>query len=194
VAAGKKNATRLNASLVFIDESGILMAPLLRRSWSPRSCTPILRQRTRSHQKVSAIAALCVDPHRVKVHLYFRLHPKKNISSLEVIEFLRQLRRHLRGALVLVWDRHMAHRSLRTKAFFNRIEKISPVLLPPYAPELNPVENFWSYLKMNPMANLAIDDIDVLADRTRNASRKIQRDETLLRSFIAHTPLSLRVK
>jgi len=31
----KKNAWRLKASLVFIDESGLLMAPLVRRTWAP---------------------------------------------------------------------------------------------------------------------------------------------------------------
>ena len=35
MAPGKKNAWRLKASLVFIDESGLLMAPLVRRTWAP---------------------------------------------------------------------------------------------------------------------------------------------------------------
>ncbi len=42
---------------MFLDESGMLMAPLVRRSWSVRGQTPVLRQRGRCHQKVSAIAA-----------------------------------------------------------------------------------------------------------------------------------------
>ena len=48
------------------------MSPLVRRSWAPRGVTPILYQRTRRREKVSAIAALCVAPTRDLIHLYFR--------------------------------------------------------------------------------------------------------------------------
>jgi hypothetical protein len=48
------------------------MSPLVRRSWAPRGVTPILCQRTRRREKVSAIAALCVAPTRGRIHLYFR--------------------------------------------------------------------------------------------------------------------------
>ncbi len=64
----------------------------------------------------------------------------------------------------------------------------------PYAPELNPVEYAWSYLKMNPLANLAAPELDVLADSARRAARSVQRKPHLLRSFLAHSPLSLRLR
>src|SRR3989442_37037 len=70
VAAGKKNVSGLNARLVFLDESGLLMAPLVRRTWAPRGQTPILLQRTRSHDKVSVTAVLTVSPRRRRVSLY----------------------------------------------------------------------------------------------------------------------------
>lgn len=61
------------------------MAPLLRRTWSRCGQTPILYQRGRSLQKVSAIAALRVSPKRDCVRMYFRLHPDANIHGEEVI-------------------------------------------------------------------------------------------------------------
>ncbi len=68
-------AWRLRACLVFLDESGLLMVPLLQRSWNPCGQTPDLYQRTRSHQKVSIIAALCIAPARDHVHMYFASTP-----------------------------------------------------------------------------------------------------------------------
>ena len=179
---------------MFIDESGMLMAPLDRRSWSPRGETPLFYQRTRSHQKVSVIAALCVPPTRDDVHLYFRLHPHANIKSEGVIDFLRVLLVQLPGPIVLVWDRLQAHRSKATGKFFVCHQRLHPHLLPPYAPELNPVENVWSYLKMNPLANFAPRDLDSLLHSTRHHGRSLQRKHDLLRSFMAHCPLSLRIK
>jgi transposase len=180
--------------LVFLDEAGFLMAPLVRRGWRPRTCPAVLHQRTRAHQKVSVIAALCVAPGRDAVRMYFRLHPNANVNSAVVIAFLRVLRKQLGGPFILVWDGLQAHRSRRTLDFIDEQEDIHVEPLPPYAPELNPVEYAWSYLKMNPLANLAAPELDVLAKVARRAGRSVQRKPRLLRSFLAHSPLSLRLK
>jgi len=43
MAPGKKNASRLGAHLVFVDESGFLLIPSVRRTWAPTGKTPLLR-------------------------------------------------------------------------------------------------------------------------------------------------------
>lgn len=187
----QKKASRLRAWLAFLDETGLLMAPLLRRTWHPRGVTPVLHQRTRHHEKVSAIGALCVAPNREDVHLYFRLHPGANITSVFVVHFLRELQRQLDDPIVLIWDRFLAHRAKRVQHFLEGVPEIVPYFLPPYAPELNPVEYVWSYLKMNPFANVALIDLESLATDTRRHARRVQRKPDLLRSFLSHSPLSL---
>ncbi|MEW5994299.1 MAG: transposase [Candidatus Zixiibacteriota bacterium] len=167
------------------------MAPLVRRSWHPRGHPPVLYQRTRSHQKVSAIAALTVSPSRDQVRLYFRLHPDVNITASLVMEFLRHLIKQLDGPIVLVWDRLLAHRAKKVQTFIRDTPGFSDHFLPPYAPELNPVENVWCYLKMNPLSNRPFLDVVSLAGTARSHGRSIQRKQTLLRSFIEHTPLAL---
>ena len=102
LATSKKNAARLKAWLAFIDEPGLLMAPLVQRSWSPCGHTPVLHQRTRAHQKVSIIGALCVTPERDRVHLYFRLHANTNINAVRVHDFIRQLYSQLNAPIILI--------------------------------------------------------------------------------------------
>ncbi len=72
----------------------------------------------------------------------FYLHLfKTSVHDTHFIRCLKELRRHIRGRLVLLIDRLAAHRSKKTQTFFKtqmhwpRIE-----WFPPYAPELNPVE------------------------------------------------------
>lgn len=168
------------------------MAPLLRRTWSRCGQTPILYQRGRSLQKVSAIAALCVSPHRDQVRMYFRLHPDANVHGEDVIAFLQALKRHL-GTVCLVWDHLQAHRARLTQGFLDQTPAIHQTYFPSYAPELNPVEYGWSWLKTNPMSNLACPDLSTLTHLTRRHGRRLQRQEDLLRSFIHHSPLSLRL-
>ena len=140
VAAHQKKARRLKATLVFIDESGLLMSPYLRRTWHPRGQTPVLYQRTRHHRKVSVIAALGVSPGRRRVRWCFRLHVETSIVSSLVRAFLCQLGRWIRGPLVLVWDRLKSHRSRTVQQFIRQHPRFSLEWLPAYAPELNPVE------------------------------------------------------
>ncbi len=194
MAAHKKKAARLKAFIVFIDESGLMMSPLLRRSWSPTGKTPVLHQRTRSHKKVSAIAGLCVSPTRDNIRLYFRLHTQTNINSLLITDFLKILLRQLGRPVVLIWDRLLAHRSIATGNFIRKTAKLHAFYLPPYAPELNPVEYSWSYLKYNPLANLPITDVYQLAVTAHHHGRVLQRNPLLLRSFMKHSPLFLRLK
>ena len=193
VAPGKKNTWRLKATLVFLDESGLLMAPLVRRTWAPVGQTPILYQRTRSRERVSMIAAITVSPRRRKVGLYFRLLPKENVVTHNLLSFLRQLQRQLGSPILIVWDRLSVHRSAWTK-IHRRNHSIHSAFLPPYAPELNPVETFWAYLKMNPLANYAPRDVGELCLRAKRHTRDIADDQLLLRSFLKASPLSLRLK
>jgi len=165
------------------------MSPLVRRTWAPRGCTPVLYQGTRHHQKVSAIAALTLSPRQQRVGLYFLLLSDQNVTSTHLISFLRQLRHQLRGRLIVVWDRLQAHRSRLMQEFLTNQATVSVEFLPAYAPELNPVELVWSYLKMNPLANLAPHSVEELARHARKGARMIQGDADLLRSFLQGTPL-----
>jgi len=170
------------------------MAPLVRRSWAPAGQTPILRQRTRHHRKLSVIAALVVSPCRRRVRLYFKNYPDANIDGTAVANFLCHLHRQRRSQLFLLWDRLSAHRAAIASEFLRRHRRLHPEFLPPYAPELNPVEGVWGYLKLNPLANFAPPDLSALVSRARRCSRSLQRKPRLLRSFIRHCPLPLRLR
>ncbi len=111
------------------------MAPLVRRTWAPQGQTPVLRQRTRSREKVSMVAVLSVSPRRRRVGLYWALHPNANINALLLVDFLTSLVRHFRGPLMLVWDRLATHRARSVQEFLRRHPRVRSVALPAYAPE-----------------------------------------------------------
>ena len=181
VAASKKNAARRRATLVFLDEAGFLMAPLARRTWAPRGETPVLTQRTRAHQKVSAIAAVVIPPRRDRVRCFFRLAPDANFDGPRIVAFLQHLRRTLRGPIVLIWDRLQAHRGACMQAYLRRARDLTTQLLPPYAPERNPVELIWGHAKRNGLANFAPLHLTDLTQRSHATTRSIARRQPLLR-------------
>ena len=165
------------------------MAPLVRRTWAPRGSTPIIYQKTRSHRKVSAIAALTLPPRNRRVSLYFSLHTDANITAPRIVRFLRALTRQQQKPLLIVWDRLNTHRAVLVKRWLATHSKVHAEFFPPYAPELNPVEMLWAYLKGNPLANWAPREIGELASATRYHTGKLRRKGKLLYSFLAATPL-----
>jgi transposase len=171
------------------------MAPLRRRTWAPRGHTPRLRQRGRSRRKVSVIGALVISPRRHRVRACFGVLPEANYDGDAILAFLKHLRRTLRAPLALIWDRLRAHRYEPVAGWLaQQRSDVRAYLLPPYAPELNPVELIWGHAKANPLANFAPLELHDLVMQSQLAAYAIGDDELLLRSFIQHCPLSLRLK
>lgn len=178
---------------MFIDETGFLMHPVVRRTWAPRGQTPVLRQRTRSHRKISAIGGISISPHRRRLGWYLHFHRDDSIRQEQVIAFLRHLLRHLRGPVIVVWDRLGAHRGAQVRAYAAAQPRLRLELLPAYAPELNPNEYGWSHLKYGTLANFCPHDLDELEAGVFVAAVGAQSQQALLRSFVHATELPIRL-
>jgi transposase len=170
-----------------------MMAPVIRRTWARRGETPHLTVSRRSHEKVSGIGALAVSPQRRRVTLYLSLYPKKNVRGPQVLDFLRQLCRHNPGPRLLLWDQGNPHKHQVVRAYLKRALNWHPVWLPGYAPELNPQEQVWSYLKYGRLANFAPDDVGQIRDAVRREARRVARSSSLLKAFFRHSELPFRV-
>jgi transposase len=169
------------------------MMPVLRRTWAPCGVTPTLAVRARSHEKVSGIGALVVSPRRRQLTLALALFPRINIRGPQVLRFLRHLARHVRGPVILLWDRGRSHQHHLVRAWLAAHRRFHIVCFPPYAPELNPVELLWSYLKYGRLANLAPDTVEEIHRHVGRERRRLARRPRLLRSFFRHSALPFRV-
>lgn len=179
---------------MFIDETGFLMLPTVRRTWAPRGQTPRLHHRTRSHQKVSTIGALTISPRRQRCGLYLHWHPDQNISAEHIVAFLQDLLRHLRGHVIVLWDRLSAHRSRRVQSWREVYDRLTLEWFPPYAPELNPVEYVWSHLKYHRTANHGLFELDAIHKQVRHEADDTAANQPLLRGFVHASRLPIRFK
>ena len=69
--------------------------------------------------------------------------------------------------LLVIWDGSPIHRRVEVKDFVEEAgDHIHLESLPPYAPDLNPVESVWSHLKRS-LANLAAGTITHMATLAR---------------------------
>ncbi len=169
-----------------MDESGFSLLPTACRTWSPRGQTPILRH-CFNWPKLSAISAVTLNP-----HAYLHLVPG-TIASPKVIRFVRHLLRRIPTPVFLLWDCGNPHRSRQTRAALAAHRgRLRVYRLPAYAPELNPDEWLWAWLKQHGLRGLCPPDLTVLRKSIRAAMRPLRRQPQIIRSFFRACPLPFR--
>ena len=190
LAAGKKNVGRCG-TLIFMDESGFSEGSVVRRTWAPRGKTPVLRARNGSWRWMSAMGALAYsrDGRRARVLLKFQ---PGAVRTQAILRFLRHLRRHVRGRVVLLWDGVQPHRSVAVRDWVDRNSGwLTVERLPAYAPDLNPVEGMWAWLKGTGLANVCEDTLGPVVRRARSAAERLRHKDTVLHGFLSKAGLSL---
>ena len=166
-----------------MDEACSQLTPLIRRTWAPPGCPPVLRHAARYRDKVSLMGALTLSPRRHRLGFYCSTLQHDSYDDWAAAWFLRQLLRHLRGRIFVIWDRGKIHQGPAVRVVLRQHPRLKVEELPAYAPEINPVEQVWSYLKWGRLCNLAAQDTLSLEKRLRREVDKIERDQDLLRQL-----------
>ena len=118
-------------------------------------------------------AACCRNGHAVGM-----ISPYINIEVINI--FLEQFAREIpeNVHVVMVWDQAGFHTGKDLKIPKN----ITIVKLPPYSPELNPVENLWHYLRSHYWSNRVFKDYDDLCNHAELAWQATCLDATTIQS------------
>ena len=159
-----------------MDESAFYLLPGVVRTFAPRGQTPVLRlPLTRDH--LSAISGITRDG-----RLLLRVQARA-FKSPDVVAFLRQLLRCLRGKLLVVWDGAPIHRAHPIKDFLaaGAAKRLRLEQLPGYAPELNPDEGIWHYLKHVELRNVRCQDLEHPDDELRRAVKRLRHKRSVIR-------------
>jgi transposase len=188
LARDKKGALRTGKVIAFLDESGVSLRPSVRRTWAPRGRTPTQKE-CFNWKRLSMVSALAWQPGTARIRLFLSIR-LASIKAGDVIAFLRSLRRHVRSPIALIWDRLPAHRAKPVRDHIRRQRHWLTVhWLPPYAPELNPVEDVWANLDAHELANFAPDDLGPIVRQIRRGARRIRRRTELAWGFLRHPKL-----
>jgi len=164
-----------------------MLQPLVRRTWAPQGCTPVMYSWDR-RDRLSASAALSLSPRRHRIGLYFDVQGR-NVTGEDTEAFLRQVQRALGRKLIVVMDRWAGHRKAAQSLFGDKRFWIE--WLPPYAPDLNPVDKMWGHTKHADLANYVPDDLVDLEIELEMSIRQTRERPQLLRSFFHAAELKL---
>ncbi|MER6187831.1 transposase [Streptomyces sp. NPDC001652] len=166
------------------------------RTWGRRGITPSVKVPGRSRGRLSMAGLLCYRP-GLPARLCYRLRrhtgrkgERRSLSESDYIHLLDGAHRLLRAPLIVVWDRLSTHTSTTMNALVAERDWLTVVLLPGYAPELNPVEGLWAHIKRS-LANLAARTLSELETLLRRRLTALQYRHGILSGFLSDTGLAL---
>jgi transposase len=160
---------------VFVDEAGFYLLPSVVSTYAPCGQTPVLRvPLTRDH--LSAISGITPDG-----KLYMMIQDTAFDESA-IVCFLRHLLRHIPGKVLLIWDGLPAHHGQAVKDFLAQgaAQRLHLERLPSYAPDLNPDEGVWHYLKSVELRNVCCYTLTELRRALRRATWRLRQKVHIL--------------
>ncbi len=164
---------------MFVDQSGFYLLPAVVRTYAPVGKTPVIRA-TLSHDHLSVMGGITPQG-----KLYMMVQ-ERTYNREDVVRFFEQLLWCIPGKLLVIWDGVPIHRGQVMKEYLasGAAERIHLEQLPGYAPELNPAEGIWSYLKGVELKDLCCQNIPHLRLELRRAKERLRHKVDIIKSFI----------
>lgn len=138
------------------------------------------------------MAALLYKPWSKRTSLYFSIQ-SQNIKTPDFFEFVRQLRKQTKRPIILVCDRYNVHRSAVRKLQEQGASWLQVEWLPPYAPNLNPINALWNRAKYADLSSCASGNSDELFDWVAESLNHQHFSPKLLNVFLRRAKLEERM-
>jgi transposase len=158
----------------FQDEARFGTQGTITRVWAPQGSRPrAVRQNGREWLYV--LMAVCAGTGTASALIM----PELNTAVVNL--FLEQVARDLPAGVhaVLIWDGAGFHTGRDLVVPSN----VSLIRLPPYSPELNPVENLWHYLRSHHWSNREYDGYKALQEEAVRSVRTVCQDAEKLKTI-----------
>ena len=175
MAFPQKRALKEGRTIVFADQSGFYLLPMVVRTYAPVGKRPILKENlTRDRRK--AMSAITLDG---KLYMTFQ---ERAFKGEDVVRFLKHLMRQIPLKLLVVWDGSAIHRGGAVKDFLARgaASRLQLEQLPGYAPDLNPDEGLWKHLKCVELKNLCCQNLSELKVELRKAKERLKHKRDVI--------------
>src|ERR1700719_2192135 len=172
-----RQARMEGGEVFFWDESGFRADAVHGRTWGVKGQTPVV-ERPGQRQTISAASAV-----NAKGGFWYCTY-QGGLTAELFVGLLRKMMRHRAKPVHLVVDGLPAHKTKLVKDYVLSAKgRLTLHFLPGYAPELNPDELVWSYVKRTGVARTPLHRGERLKDKIEAQVASIKNAPRLVRSF-----------
>jgi len=165
------------ADMFFLDEAGIRSDAPLQRTWGAKGKTPEVPT-SGQRQSVNAISAV-----NLLGAFWYDVYAGR-FNAGRFVEFLGAFMRTRKRPVFLVVDGHPAHRAQVVARYVQSLKgKLELHFLPGYAPELNPDEFVWNYIRQHGASKKPLKHKESLRARVEHDLLGVKKSRSLVRSF-----------
>ena len=127
--------------IVYIDESGIDLSICKDRGWGKKSEKLVGKKSGKYYERTNIVAGLVNN--KAIAPMVFNGSCNTQLFEAWVEQFLIK---ELKPGQVVIMDNASFHKSQKTKELIESVG-CKVMFLPPYSPDLNPIEKFWANMK-----------------------------------------------
>jgi transposase len=173
----RKRAKQRGAMIFFLDEAGFQSDPPLGRTYGLKGHTPVV-QSSGQRQSINVISAVNASG------AFWAATYTGKLDSEAFVVFLHNFMKGRRNKVFLVVDGHPAHKAKIVKEYVAGTQgRLELHFLPPYAPDLNPDEFVWNYMKTTGVSKKPLKKNESLRTRVEQDLINISKDAILVASF-----------
>lgn len=180
----KARANAAGAKIFFLDEAGFQSDAPLGRTYGLRGKTPVVKT-SGQRQSIHVISAV-----NARGEFWAATYSGK-LDAESFVQFLKDFMKGRKKNVMLVVDGHPAHKANLVKEYIAQLKgRLELHFLPPYAPDLNPDEFVWSYMKNNGVSKRPLKRNESMRSRIEEDLRAIYGNPRLVRAFFGEASVA----
>ena len=180
----KKAAKRKGAEIFWLDEAGVRSDDPLQRTWGKIGQTPVVPTSSK-RQSMNIITAISNSGG------FWYMAYSGRFNADKFIECLKDFMKWRRRPVVMIMDGHPVHKAQKVRDYVASLNgKITIELLPPYAPEHNPDEYVFHYMKKQGVTKKPLKKDESLKSRVLSDLKSIKNNKKLIKSFFKAGPVT----
>jgi putative transposase len=148
--------------VIFCDETGSTLESSVTHTWGLKGVTPVMSANGK-RTRLNVVGGISWAGE------IFAQATTDSMNKLGFKAFLESVLARVPGNVVMVLDNSRLHRNAEIVKFVEENDRLEIVFLPAYAPELNPIELLWAWVKGHWLANLVVLSVEELRGLWREA-------------------------
>ncbi len=177
-----KRGGKENATILYCGETGSSLKGATGTTWAEIGVTPTVYLPTACWDRVSIIGGIARDGRVLSNSVI------GSVKSAGVVLFLEYVLDTISGQIIVMFDNARIHKSKLVTTFVPNQARLE-VVNTPYAPECDPVEWLWSWVKRTGLLGLPARSVSDLRAAWRRGLARVRSRAGLVQSFFAGSAL-----